>query len=207
MKVYKITLYVSLIVFAVLTFLSVVLNFWNDNEWIAFIVNWCVGISCSIVVVIITTLIQFKVEQKKAINKLILIARALIFHNEFFGSIFESGVIRNADTVKDLDKIENNWRNSLKEDMEKASTVLMELEFFFKNPALLKMLKLSNLFKISQFDKSDKNYEVEAKLLETEYEKVTKIIVDFSETVVSLKIKGYGKEEIEKYILDYRSKI
>ena len=207
MKVYKITLYVSLIVFAVLTFLSVVLNFWNDNEWIAFIVNWCVGISCSIVVVIITTLIQFKVEQKKAINKLILIARALIFHNEFFGSIFASDVIRNADTVKDLDKIENNWRNSLKEDMEKASTILMNFEFFFKNPALLKMLKLSNAFKISQFDKSDKNYEVEAKLLETEYEKVTKIIVDFAETVVSLKIKGYGKEEIEKYILDYRSKI
>lgn len=207
MKVYKITLYVSLIVFAVLTFLSVVLNFWNDNERIAFIVNWCVGIACSIVVVIITTLIQFKVEQKKAINKLILIARALIFHNEFFGSIFASDVIRNADTVKDLDKIENNWRNSLKEDMEKASTILMNFEFFFKNPALLKMLKLSNAFKISQFDKSDKNYEVEAKLLETEYEKVTKIIVDFAETVVSLKIKGYGKEEIEKYILDYRSKI
>lgn len=207
MKVYKITLYVSLIVFAVLTVLSVILNFWNDNEWIAFIINWCVGIACSIVVVIITTLIQFKVEQKKAINKLILIARALIFHNEFFGSIFASGVIRNADTVKDLDKIENNWRNSLKEDMEKASTVLMELEFFFKNPVLLKMLKLSNSFKISQFDKSDKNYEVEAKLLETEYEKVTTIIVDFAETVVSLKVKSYGKEEIEKYILDYRSKI
>lgn len=207
MKVYKITLYVSLIVFAALAVISIVLNFWNDNEWIDFIVNWCVGIACSIVVVIITTLIQFKVEQKKAINKLILIARALIFHNEFFGSMFAGSVIRNADTVKDLDKIENNWRNALKEDMEKASTVLMELEFFFKNPALLKMLKLSNSFKISQFDKSDKNYEVEAKLLETEYEKVTKIIVDFAETVVSLKIKGYGKEEIEKYILDYRSKI
>ena len=67
MKVYKITLYVSLIVFVILTILSVVLNFWNDNEWIAFIVNWCVGIACSIVVVIITTFIQFRVEQKKAI--------------------------------------------------------------------------------------------------------------------------------------------
>ena len=136
MKVYKITLYVSLIVFSILTVLSVALNFWNENEWIAFVVNWCVGIACSIVVVIITTLIQFKVEQKKAINKLILIARALIFHNEFFGSIFASGVVRNVDTVTDLDKIENNWRNSLKEDMEKASAVLMELEFFFKNPAV-----------------------------------------------------------------------
>ena len=206
MKVYKITLYVSLIVFSILTFLSVVLNFWNDNGWVAFVVNWCVGIACSIVVVIITTLIQFKVEQKKAINKLVLIARALIFHNELFGSIFASGVVRNTNTVTDLDKIENNWRNSLKEDMEKASAVLMELEFFFKNPALIKMLKLSNSFKISQFDKSEKN-EFEAKLLESEYEKVTKIIVDFAETVVSLKVKGYGKEEIEKYILDYRIKL
>ena len=207
MKVYKITLYVSLIVFAILTVLSVVLNFWNENEWIAFVVNWCVGIACSIVVVIITTLIQFKVEQKKAINKLVLIARALIFHNELFGSINASDVVRNADTVTYLDKIENNWRNSLKEDMDKASAVLMELEFFFKNPDLLKMLKLSNAFKISQFDKSEKNYEVEAKMLETEYEKVTATIVDFAETVVSLKVKGYGKEEIEKYILDYRSKL
>ena len=37
-------------------------------------------------------------------------------------------------------------------------------------------------------------------------DRITKIIVDFAETVVSLKVKGYGKEEIEKYILDYRSK-
>ena len=205
MKVYKITLYVSLIVFAILTVLSVVLNFWNDNEWIAFVLNWCVGIACSIVVVIITTLIQFKVEQKKAINKLVLIARALIFHNELFGSILASGVVRNTNTVTDLDEIENNWRNSLKEDMEKASTVLMELEFFFKNPALIKMLKLSNSFKISQFDKSEKNYEVEAKWLETEYEKVTKIIVDFAETVVSLKVKGYGKEDIEEYVAKHKT--
>ena len=205
MKVYKITLYVSLIVFAILTVFSVVLNFWNDNEWIAFVVNWCVGIACSIVVVIITTLIQFKVEQKKAINKLVLIARALIFHNELFGSIFASGVVRNTNTVTDLDEIEDNWRNSLKEDMEKASTVLMELEFFFKNPALIKMLKLSNSFKISQFDKSEKNYEVEAKWLETEYEKVTKIIVDFAETVISLKVKGYGKEDIEEYVAKHKT--
>ena len=205
MKVYKITLYVSLIVFAILTVFSVVLNFWNDNAWIAFVVNWCVGIACSIVVVIITTLIQFKVEQKKAINKLVLIARALIFHNELFGSIFASGVVRNTNTVTDLDEIEDNWRNSLKEDMEKASTVLMELEFFFKNPALIKMLKLSNSFKISQFDKSEKNYEVEAKWLETEYEKVTKIIVDFAETVISLKVKGYGKEDIEEYVAKHKT--
>ena len=205
MKVYKITLYVSLIVFAILTVLSVVLNFWNENEWIAFVVNWCVGIACSIVVVIITTLIQFKVEQKKAINKLVLIARALIFHNELFGSIYASGVVRNADTVTYLDKIENNWRNSLKEDMDKASAVLMELEFFFKNPALIKMLKLSNSFKISQFDKSEKNYEVEAKWLETEYEKVTKLIVDFAETVISLKVKGYGKEDIEEYVAKHKT--
>ena len=194
-----------MIVFVILTVLSVVLNFWNDNEWIAFVVNWCVGIACSIVVVVITTFIQFKVEQKKSINKLVLIARALIFHNEFFGSIFASGVVRNADTVTELDKIENNWRNSLKEDMEKASAVLMEFEFFFKNPALLKMLKLSNAFKISQFDKSEKNYEVEAKLLENEYEKVTKIIVDFAETVISLRVKGYGKEEIEEYVVKHKT--
>ena len=206
MKVYKVTFYVSLAIFLVFAILSVIFNFCISNCWSSFVANWFVGIACSAAIVVVTTLIQFKIEQRKAINKLVLIAESLIFHNQLFGGIFVSDVPRNANTIKELDRLESNWRKSLDEDMKKARSVLMDFEFFIKKQALLKMLKLSNLFVISQFDKSEKNYEIEAKLLENEYHKVTNIIVEFAETVVSLKVKSYGKEEIEKYILDYRSK-
>ena len=60
-----------------LTIVSIILNFLECNNWITFAINWCVGIACSIGVVIITTLIQFKVEQNKAIRKLVFITYKL----------------------------------------------------------------------------------------------------------------------------------
>lgn len=65
MRVYKKTLIVSIVVCFILAVLSVILNFWSDFKWISFVVNWCVGIACSIVVVIITTYIQYKAEKYK----------------------------------------------------------------------------------------------------------------------------------------------
>lgn len=204
MKVYKITFYISLAIFLFFAILSVIFNFGINNCWSSFVVNWCVGIACSAVIVVVTTIIQFKVEQKKAINKLVLIVESLLFYNQLYGRILVSDVPRNADTIKELNIIESNWRDSLEDDMKKARSVLMDLEFFAKKQALLKMIKLSNLFVIAQFDKSENDYENEASLLEKEYHKVTGIIVDFAEIVVSLRVKGYGKEEIEKYVQAYR---
>lgn len=206
MKVYKITFYISLAIFLFFAILSVIFNFEINNGWSSFVVNWCVGIACSAVIVVVTTTIQFKVEQKKAINKLVLIAESLIFYNQLYGRILVSDVPRNADTNKELNIIESNWRDSLEDDMKKARSVLMDLEFFAKKQALLKMIKLSNLFVIAQFDKSENDYENEMSLLKKEYHKVTNIIVDFAEIVVSLRVKGYEKEEIEKYVREYRSK-
>ena len=204
MKVYKITFYISLAIFLFFAILSVIFNFGISNCWSSFVVNWCVGIACSAVIVVVTTIIQFKVEQKKAINKLVLIAESLIFYNQLYGRILVSDVPRNADTIKELNIIESNWRDSLENDMKKARSVLMDIEFFAKKQALLKMIKLSNLFVIAQFDKSENDYENETSLLEKEYHKVTSIIVDFAEIVVSLRANGHGKEEIEKYVQAYR---
>ena len=60
MKVYKTTLVISVIIFFLLVMISTVLNFFNvsDRNWITFFINWSVGIGCSTVVVIVTTLIQ-----------------------------------------------------------------------------------------------------------------------------------------------------
>jgi hypothetical protein len=69
MRVYKVTLIVSTIIFSVLTVAAVCLHFLGTNFDLAFLVNWLVGIACSIVVVIITTSIQFRVEQKRAIQQ------------------------------------------------------------------------------------------------------------------------------------------
>ena len=43
MIVYKKTLTISIGIFFLFAVISVMLNFWNDYEWITFIINWCVG--------------------------------------------------------------------------------------------------------------------------------------------------------------------
>ena len=113
-KVYKITLYASLIVFSVLTVLSVILNFWNENEWLSFINDWCVGIACSIIVVVITTLIQFKVEQKKIINELASAVRMLLFQNVIGGDAFEEDAEQEM-TACQIQSFKQIWKKEIKE--------------------------------------------------------------------------------------------
>ena len=121
MKVYKTTLIISVIIFLLLAITSTVLNFFNlpNRNWISFYINWSVGIGCSTVVVIVTTLIQYKIEQDRLLNKCADCLRVLFFHNSFFGSTFNDDCIRNDYTANVLDKIENNWRKSIETDNEK----------------------------------------------------------------------------------------
>ena len=90
MKVFKTTLIISVIIFFLLAIISILLNFFNssDRYWISFFINWSVGISCSTVVVIVTTLIQYRIEQDRLINKCADCLRGLFYQNSFFGSLF-----------------------------------------------------------------------------------------------------------------------
>lgn len=202
MKVYKITLYVSLIVFFILTAISVILNFYKDNDWVGFAINWCVGITCSIAVVIITTFIQFKVEQRKSIRKLILITYTLIYDNALFDSIFTNAVVRDSKTKTELDEFQRTWHNLIEKDMNEIRYVFSELEFFFKNLNFLKVLKISNSFTLSKYIKNEN----EPKEIESEYHRTTKALVDFADTITSFRVDCYGKDAIKEYVKEYRNK-
>ena len=81
MKLYKKTLTASCVCFIILCPLSIIFQVVSStNEWFAFASNFAVGISCSIFVVIITTFLQYKIEQAKLINIVLNKIHLLLLH-------------------------------------------------------------------------------------------------------------------------------
>lgn len=112
MIVYKKTLTVSIAICVILAVLSTIFYFWNDNEWITFIVNWCVGIACSIVVVIITTYIQFKAEKHKITIE--LATESLVWLTKFYEL---KRLLDSSDSLDEKDKSEE-WKNIISKYIE-----------------------------------------------------------------------------------------
>lgn len=204
MKVFKTTLIISVIIFFLLAIISIFLNFFNssDRYWIFFFINWSVGIGCSTVVVIVTTLIQYRIEQDRLINKCADCLRGLFFHNSFFGSLFNDDCIRNDYTANVLDKIENNWRKSIETDNEKLMEYLNQLEFISKSnqKVLLELSKTSYFLQISFIAKEDCSHEKIEDILKREYEKITSDIISMSEKLLKFKISKFAKDELIKFI-------
>ena len=204
MKVYKTTLIISVSIFLFLAITSTVLNFFNlpNRNWISFFINWSVGIGCSTVVVIVTTLIQYRIEQDRLINKCADCLRGLFFHNSFFGSLFNDDCIRNDYTVNVLDKIENNWRKSIEEDNGKLLEYLNQLEFLSKSNRkfLATILKTSYQLQISSIAKEDCSNERIEEILKREYEKITSDIISMSEKLLKFKITKFKKDDLTKFI-------
>jgi hypothetical protein len=204
MKVYKTTLIISVIIFLLLAITSTVLNFFNlpNRNWISFYINWSVGIGCSTVVVIVTTLIQYKIEQDRLLNKCADCLRVLFFHNSFFGSLFNDDCIRNDYTANVLDKIENNWRKSIETDNEKLMEYLNQLEFISKSNQniLAAISKTSYQLQISSIAKEGCSNERIEEILKREYEKITGDIILMSEKLLKFKISKFNKDELTKFI-------
>ena len=204
MKVFKTTLIISVIIFFLLAITSTVLNFFNlpNRNWISFFINWSVGIGCSTVVVIVTTLIQYRIEQDRLINKCADCLRGLFFHNSFFGSLFNDDCIRNDYTANVLDKIENNWRKSIEEDNGKLLEYLNQLEFISKSnqKVLSEILKISYRLQISSIEKEDCSNERIEEILKREYEKITSDIISMSEKLLKFKITKFKKDDLTKFI-------
>lgn len=82
MKLYKNTLIISAIAFVVLIILSCILEFTcvSNLEATSFLNNYFIGTACSIVVVIITTFLQFKYEQRKALKSVLSDVQFFFFH-------------------------------------------------------------------------------------------------------------------------------
>ena len=131
MKVYKVTLIVSSITFAVLTVAAICFHFLFDGDNAAFLVNWLVGIACSIVVVIMTTFIQFRVEQRKAIAKTEEAVFWLLFTLHYWLETITS------DYWEDLNEQERNEKivaciKDLNESLKAIEIECSNIEFFRK---------------------------------------------------------------------------
>ncbi len=81
LKLYKRTIIVSIWIFIILLTISVVLKiFIPGNDTISFIQNYIIGITCSILVVIITTFLQYKSEYERVMSEFTSILRQLILN-------------------------------------------------------------------------------------------------------------------------------
>ena len=196
MKVYKITLYVSWLVFAIFAALSVALNFWNGNVWISFINDWCVGIACSIVVVFVTTLIQFKVEQKKILNELASSVRALLFENVINGEAFEEGAEKEMN-AKQIATYKELWRKETEETIEQITEICGGLEFLFKKKAMLTIRKNCFLIRVDL---------ITNEIVEEVYANAQAHIYELAESLLHLTFAEYNREEIARYVREYKKK-
>lgn len=82
MKLYKTTLIWSIVVLCVFVILSFVFEFTflSKINIISFLSDYMIGVACSIVVVIITTFLQFKYEQRNLLNSILSDVRFFLFH-------------------------------------------------------------------------------------------------------------------------------
>lgn len=146
MIVYKKTLTISIIMCSILAFLSITLSFWNDNQWISFIINWCVGIACSLFVVIITTYIQFKAENHKITIK--LAAESLVWLKAFYELQKLLDKSKNLNEIakgEEFQKIMSNYIERYTETTYKCFALSSEYVSFSKKTAKTNQ-KLNNTF-------------------------------------------------------------
>lgn len=81
LKLYKRTIIVSVWIFVILLTISIALKiFIPENDIISFIQNYIIGITCSILVVIITTFLQYKSEYERVMSEFTSILRQLILN-------------------------------------------------------------------------------------------------------------------------------
>lgn len=195
MKIYKITLYTAALIFSILAILSILLNFWNENAWVSFTIDWCVGITCSAAVVVVTTFIQFKMEQRKTINELGSAIRMLLFQNKIGGYAFEEGAEQEM-SARQIDFFQKKW----KEEIEKGTDRIFEICSQFEaicpknNHKFFVIQKNALLVRSSAI--TDEN-------VDDIYLDAQQKIQDIAKTILQFGIMKYDKEEIEKYVKEH----
>ena len=195
MKIYKITLWISIIIFATLFILSSILYIWNDVEIVSFIINWCVGIACSILIVVITTLIQFKVEQKRIIKEIGSNVRNLLFYNDLRGDIFTENIEISKENEEFIKTQEQKWFDGIDESIRKVANNCFEIEFFFKSKKMLKLHKRCFQLRIELVKQISKK-EI--------YNQLQSGLLIFAQATLEFDITEYDKTEIEKYIKKFK---
>ena len=127
MKLYKNTLKYSVVVFFACVFLSFVFEFacLSKVNIVSFLSDYMIGIACSIIVVIITTYLQFKYEQEKTL-KSILSDVQFFFFNYLL-------IILSLDPDEETpDKLWEYYYDETYNGIKKISSELSNLEWFSK---------------------------------------------------------------------------
>ena len=127
MKLYKNTLIISIIVFLVCIALSVAFEFTCISKFqpVSFLSDYMIGIVCSIIVVIITTFIQFKYEQKKLLNSVLSDVQFFFFHY----LLIVMSLYPNEETS---DKLWEYYYDETYGEIRKISSQLLNIEWFSK---------------------------------------------------------------------------
>ena len=127
MKLYKNTLIISIVILIICVLLSVVFNFTCLSEigFISFISDYMIGTACSIIVVIVTTFLQFKYEQRKTLNSILSDIQFFFFHYLL--------VVMSLDPKeKTSDKLWEYYYDETYKGIRKISTDLSSIEWFSK---------------------------------------------------------------------------
>lgn len=127
MKLYKKTLFICTGIFIGCLLLSVLFKFTclGEIELFQFIKDYMIGISCSIIVVIITTYVQFKFEQRKVLNEILTNIQFFYFRYLL--------IVMSLDPEEHVPpKIWEHYYDEIHRDIKQITRGLQEIEWFSK---------------------------------------------------------------------------
>lgn len=157
MKLYKKTIVVSKIMAICFFILSVVCEFFEFTHK-AIIQSYTSGIACSLIVVIVTTYLQFKYEQERLLDEIASNLNSFFFHRYYAVRDLLSNKTYTVELWEYLhDMIENN--------IQEISDKSREIRFFNKETES-KVIELCGRIQLIQADCLDGNFQSKKKALE-----------------------------------------
>lgn len=131
MKLYKNTLIISIIVFCVCIALSIVFEFTCISKFqvVSLLSDYMIGIACSIIVVIITTFLQFKYEQRKLLN-------SILSDVQFFFFDYLLIVISLDPSEETPDKLWEYYYDKIYNGIRNISSQLLNIEWLTKKKTI-----------------------------------------------------------------------
>lgn len=127
MKLYKKTLKYSIVLLLVCVFLSFVFEFscLSKLNLASFLLDYMIGVACSIIVVVVTTYLQFKYEQEKTL-------KSILSNIQFFFFDYLLIVLSLDPDEETPDKLWEYYYDETYNGIKKISSELSNLEWFSK---------------------------------------------------------------------------
>ena len=207
LKLYKNTLKISVIVFCACVLLSIVFQFTFSSQLkiVPFLSDYAVGIACSIIVVIVTTLLQFKYEQKKLLN-------SILSDIHFFLLDYLLIVMSLDPSEETPNKLWEYYYDRVCEEMKSVSPKLSDIEWLRRNKTkIVENLQKSILCVRVEFAKSLDNtkkdnllYVLDTTLLK-EIKDNALLLAEFNEYYAKEITKNYEKIQEELNKLKYQN--